>query len=133
MLKTFINRKPMFKNFNALNGDECIVKLANCEIINGAIESSSDAVMAIEDNEGKVHEVKFSNFLNSSKFSMSLTSVAQSCITINASFHFDISEGKSYMLLNGNRYNMTQIENLLYLEMQNGVQVNAVRTASECL
>ena len=35
------------------------------------------------------------------------------------------------MLLGGKRCNMTQMENLFYLETQNGVQVNAVRTASK--
>ena len=37
------------------------------------------------------------------------------------------------MTLKGKRYNMTQIENLFYLEMKSGVEVNAVRTASEWL
>ena len=129
--KTVINCKSMFKSFKELKGDEYVVKLANGEIIDEAIEGYGDAVMSMEDNEGKVHEVRFSNVLYSSKFPMSLISVAQSCKTMNASFHFDTFKGTSYMLLDGKRYNMTQIENLFYLEMQNDVQVNVVRTASE--
>ena len=50
---------------------------------------------------------------------------------MTASFHFDTSKGKSYMTLKGKRYNMTQIENLFYLEMKSGVEVNAVCTTSE--
>ena len=81
--------------------------------------------------KAKFIKVRFSNVLYSSKFPMSLISVAQSCKTMNASFHFDTFKGTSYMLLDGKLYNMTQIENLFYLGMQNNVQVNAVRTASE--
>ena len=131
--KTVINCKPMFKNLNVLNGDEYIVKLANGECIDGAIEGYGDAVLPMEDSQGIVHEVNFSNVLYSSKFPMSLISVAQTCKTMNASFHFDTSKGKSYMTLTGKRYNMTQSENLFYLEMQNGVEVTAVGTTSEWL
>ena len=129
--KTVINCKPLFKNFNVLNGDEYSVKVANGDILDGTIDSYGDAVLPMEDSQGIVHEVNFSNVLYSSKFPMSLISVAQTCKKMNASFHFDTSKGKSYMTLKGKIYNMTQNENLFYLEMQNGVEVNAVRTASK--
>ena len=129
--KTVINCKPLFKTFNVLNGDEYSVKVANGDILDGTIDSCGDAVLPMEDSQGIVHEVNFSNVLYSSKFPMSLISVAQTCKKMNASFHFDTSKGKSYMTLKGKIYNMTQNENLFYLEMQNGVEVNAVRTASK--
>ena len=68
--------KSIFKNFKELNSDENTVKLANGEIIDGAIEGYGDAVISMEDNEGKVHEVRFLNVLYLSKFPMSLVSVA---------------------------------------------------------
>ena len=54
--KTVINCKSMFKSFKELKGDEYVVKLASGEIIDEAIEGYCDAVMSMEDNEGKVYK-----------------------------------------------------------------------------